>query len=87
MQSTAGALNGQTRLREVDCVAANSAVAALKSLLWGILLERIGDTAMLYLLSHTSIFSPLPNRCYLQIAGGPIHMYGPNPQGQTSLAS
>jgi hypothetical protein len=62
-------------------VAPNSAVATIKAPLWGLLLERIGDLVMLYLLRHASLFSPLPNRCYLQIAGAPIHKYVPHVRG------
>ncbi|KAH3744262.1 Telomerase reverse transcriptase [Pelomyxa schiedti] len=34
-----------------------------------LLLERVGDTALTFLLRHYCVFRPLPNRCYIQIAG------------------
>ncbi|KAK9842467.1 hypothetical protein WJX81_001464 [Elliptochloris bilobata] len=39
---------------------------------WPLLLSRLGDTLMLYLLLHATIFVPLPNCCYLQVAGPPV---------------
>ena len=30
---------------------------------------QVGDSIMLYLLSHTDIFHPLPRRCFVQVAG------------------
>lgn len=40
---------------------------------WQLLLQRIGDSLMIFLLLHCSIFLPLPNNSYLQVAGPPIH--------------
>jgi hypothetical protein len=40
---------------------------------WQQLLARIGDTLMLHLLLHTSIFLPLPNNSFLQVVGKPMH--------------
>lgn len=45
----------------------------LHSLAWRLLQERIGDELMLHMLLHTSIFVPLRNNNYLQVAGKPIH--------------
>ncbi|XP_011626936.1 telomerase reverse transcriptase isoform X5 [Amborella trichopoda] len=39
---------------------------------WSLLLTRIGDEFMFHLLRHTSIFSPLNNGNYIQIAGAPF---------------
>ena len=47
----------------------NSSVEILKSEAWQLLLSRIGDAMMLHLLMHAAIFKPLPNGCFLQIAG------------------
>ncbi|KAF9943040.1 hypothetical protein BGZ67_007685 [Mortierella alpina] len=44
----------------------------VRSSLWEILLQRIGDEAMLYLLTSTSMFVALPNNCYCQITGPAI---------------
>ena len=48
---------------------ANSTAAQLEGSAWQLLLSRIGDTLMLFLLMHTSLFLPLPHGCYLQAAG------------------
>ena len=40
---------------------------------WGLLLAWIGDSLMLHLLVHASIFVQLPNGCYLQVTGQPIN--------------
>ncbi|EIN09704.1 hypothetical protein PUNSTDRAFT_66150 [Punctularia strigosozonata HHB-11173 SS5] len=47
----------------------NTIVTALQTPEWELLLARIGPTAMLHLLTETSIFVPLPNDCYCQVAG------------------
>lgn len=39
---------------------------------WEVLLSRIGDTLMLYLLLNVSIFLKMKNNCYFQLAGHPI---------------
>ncbi|KAF9147000.1 hypothetical protein BG015_011419, partial [Linnemannia schmuckeri] len=44
----------------------------VRSAHWETLLQRIGQPAMLYLLTQTSIFAALPNNCYCQITGPPI---------------
>ena len=36
-----------------------------------VLLARCGDTLMLHLLLHASLFAPLPNGCLLQLSGPP----------------
>lgn len=44
------------------------------------LFRRIGEDAMFYLLTETSIFVSLPNDCLCQITGDPIlHMQSPVP--------
>jgi hypothetical protein len=35
---------------------------------------QIGEEAMLYLLSHATIFVPLPHHCLLQVAGHAVSM-------------
>ncbi|KAL4423217.1 hypothetical protein ABPG77_000009 [Micractinium sp. CCAP 211/92] len=50
----------------------NSTTASLCSPAWQLLLSRIGDTLMLYLLLHVSMFAELPNACCLQLSGTPI---------------
>ncbi|KAK9817956.1 hypothetical protein WJX72_004857 [[Myrmecia] bisecta] len=50
----------------------NTTTKSLRDGPWPLLLSRIGDSLMLYLLMHVSIFLPLANGCYLQVAGTPI---------------
>lgn len=47
----------------------NTTTELLKGEAWQLLLSRIGDILMLYLLMHTSLFLPLPNGCFLQLTG------------------
>ena len=49
--------------------AANTTTAQLHGQAWQLLLSRVGDTLMLFLLMHTSLFLPLPNGCHLQATG------------------
>ena len=49
--------------------AANTTTAQLQGEAWQLLLSRVGDTLMLFLLMHTSLFLPLPHGCYLQASG------------------
>ncbi len=51
---------------------AHPATTALCAAPWPLLLSRLGDTLMLYLLLHASIFVSLPNGCYLQASGPPV---------------
>lgn len=51
---------------------AHTATLTLFAPPWPLLLSRLGDALMLYLLLHACIFVPLPNRCYLQVAGPPV---------------
>lgn len=39
---------------------------------WQLLQTRIGDTLMLYLLLHVSMFSTLENDCFFQLTGYPV---------------
>ncbi|KAF8983482.1 hypothetical protein BGZ46_010157 [Entomortierella lignicola] len=50
----------------------NTLEAFVRSSIWETLLRRIGDAAMLYLLTSTSMFIALPNNCYCQITGPAI---------------
>ena len=50
----------------------NSLTAQLLGPPWRLLLSRIGDTLMLYLLVHASLFARLPNGCALQLTGPPL---------------
>lgn len=49
----------------------NTTIKILKGPAWQLLLSRIGDSLMLYLLMHVSIFLPMSNGCYLQVTGTP----------------
>ncbi|KAI0300909.1 hypothetical protein BC826DRAFT_890160, partial [Russula brevipes] len=47
----------------------NTIVTALQEPDWERLLGRIGESAMLHLLTQASIFVPLPNECLCQLTG------------------
>ncbi|XP_053373779.1 uncharacterized protein LOC123531834 isoform X2 [Mercenaria mercenaria] len=51
----------------------NSCVNRLFYPAWETLLSRIGDTLMMYLLEHTSLFLQITPTCLVQITGTPIH--------------
>ncbi|CAM6098970.1 unnamed protein product [Calypogeia fissa] len=53
----------------LECVCENSSVDIVNSPSWKILLSRVGDLIMLYVLTHAAVFSPLPNNCFLQVSG------------------
>lgn len=53
------------------------ASAVLQGPAWGMLLATIGDSLMLYLLTHSSIFVQMANGCYLQVTGQPINKVQP----------
>lgn len=50
----------------------NTTVRTLKGRDWQRLLLLVGDALMLHLLLHASLFVPLANGCFLQLAGPPI---------------
>ncbi|KAL2514504.1 Telomerase reverse transcriptase [Forsythia ovata] len=50
----------------------SSVVDILTSSAWSFLLRRVGDTLMVYLLKHTSVFLPLLGKKHHQVAGFPI---------------
>ncbi|KAL1551836.1 RNA-directed DNA polymerase [Salvia divinorum] len=59
--------------REYDKEAQSSpAVTELTSAKWTLLLNRVGDTLMVYLLKYTSMFLPLPLNEHHQISGSPV---------------
>ncbi|GMQ09701.1 hypothetical protein CsSME_00052977 [Camellia sinensis var. sinensis] len=47
-------------------------IELLTCLAWALLLRRVGDGIMVYLLKYTSIFLPLPRKQHYQVAGFPI---------------
>ncbi|EEF44058.1 telomerase reverse transcriptase, putative [Ricinus communis] len=55
------------------CNHSSPIVELLTSSAWSLLLERIGDDTMVYLLKHTSIFLPLPPKKHCQVAGPPVN--------------
>ncbi len=69
LRSTVAPAQGVLRMEEQ---AAHPATTALCAAPWPLLLSRLGDTLMLYLLLHASIFVSLPNGCYLQASGPPV---------------
>ncbi|GAV67018.1 RVT_1 domain-containing protein/Telomerase_RBD domain-containing protein [Cephalotus follicularis] len=54
------------------CNHSSPIVELLTSSAWDILLKRVGDNIMVYLLRCTSIFLPLPHKKHHQVAGPPI---------------
>ncbi|XP_020553258.1 telomerase reverse transcriptase isoform X2 [Sesamum indicum] len=50
----------------------SAVVDELTSPKWTILLRRVGDALMMYLLKYTSLFLPLPRNKHHQISGSPI---------------
>ncbi|XAR63440.1 RNA-directed DNA polymerase [Bertholletia excelsa] len=48
------------------------AIQQLTASAWGLLLRRVGDGVMFYLLKHTSIFLPLPQKRQYQVSGFPV---------------
>ncbi|XP_065632658.1 telomerase reverse transcriptase [Quercus suber] len=50
----------------------NPIMELLCSPAWCLLLQRVGDDVMLYLLKHTSIFVPVPCKKHYQVSGPPI---------------
>jgi len=69
LRSTIALAQGMLRMEEQS---AHPATTALCAAPWPLLLSRLGDTLMLYLLLHASIFVSLPNGCYLQASGPPV---------------
>ncbi|KAJ1985288.1 Telomerase reverse transcriptase [Dimargaris verticillata] len=66
----------QSSLRDlpmVECYAPNTLVNFVKTRPWQLLLDRIGEPAMTYLLTQTSIFVQLPRRNWCQITGPSVH--------------
>ncbi|XP_012857065.1 PREDICTED: telomerase reverse transcriptase-like [Erythranthe guttata] len=53
-------------------------VDILTSSIWTLLLKRVGDILMVYLLKYTSIFLPLPRMKHRQITGDPINNLVPS---------
>ncbi|XP_021655586.2 telomerase reverse transcriptase [Hevea brasiliensis] len=55
------------------CNHSSPIVELLTSSAWSLLLKRVGDGIMFYLLKHTSIFLPLPRKKHHQVAGPPVN--------------
>lgn len=58
-------------LHRTEAYYPNTTIKQLRQPSWQLLLSRIGDSLMLHLLMHVTIFVPLPNGCYLQVNGLP----------------
>ncbi|KAM7262138.1 hypothetical protein ACFE04_021215 [Oxalis oulophora] len=78
VERTIEMLFAETRYSNVMCTgyANRKHNAAIVDLLacsaWEILLSRVGDSTMVYLLRNSSIFLPLSNKKHHQVAGSPI---------------
>eukprot|EP01134_Creolimax_fragrantissima_P004343 CFRG4343T1 len=66
--------HGVKSIQGVESKHINTIVTYLKTRVWEVLLSRIGDDLMTYLLQYTAIFTPLPNGCYLQVSGPVAHL-------------
>ena len=83
-RAAAGRAGGQAGSRpsgEMHAGEGNSTAAQLEGGAWQLLLSRVGDTLMLFLLMHTSIFLPLPHGCFLQAAGACVAQAWPLTSG------
>ncbi len=60
-------------LYHAECWCTNTSSQLLLAPEWQLLLARIGDSLMLHLLLHSSLFLWLPNNNYMQVAGKAIH--------------
>ncbi|KAJ6696402.1 TELOMERASE REVERSE TRANSCRIPTASE [Salix koriyanagi] len=54
------------------CLRSSPIAEVLTSSMWALLLERVGDEFMNYLLKYSSMFVPLPRQQHQQVAGSPI---------------
>ncbi|KAF5367406.1 hypothetical protein D9758_003636 [Tetrapyrgos nigripes] len=68
--------NGDTPLtrRGIVNYFVNTIVTALQGPQWELLLQRIGTTAMIHLLTETNIFISLPNNSLCQMTGEPLNL-------------
>ncbi|KAK9368965.1 hypothetical protein V1509DRAFT_44271 [Lipomyces kononenkoae] len=64
---------GTTALTSIVQEHASSHYMSLCCAEWQLLLERIGDSAMVFLLTSTCIFFEYGNRCYYQAVGFPVY--------------
>ncbi|KAG0239573.1 hypothetical protein BGX31_002645 [Mortierella sp. GBA43] len=58
--------------RDIETFGKNSVEQFVRSQSWYTLLSRIGNCAMFYLLTSTSMFAALQHNCFCQITGQPI---------------
>jgi len=56
----------------LQCLRSSPIAEVLTSSAWTLLLERVGDEFMNYLLKYSSMFLPLPRQQHQQVAGPPI---------------
>ncbi|CAK9255929.1 unnamed protein product [Sphagnum jensenii] len=56
----------------IQSLASSTSMEVVNSQSWVTLLSRVGDETMLHILSHSAIFVPLPNHCFLQVTGLPF---------------
>ncbi|KAH9481585.1 Telomerase reverse transcriptase [Psilocybe cubensis] len=63
----------------------NTVITALQAEEWENLLSRIGEDAMLHLLTETSIYVSLPNGCLCQLTGEPLINTAPPAYNDESL--
>jgi hypothetical protein len=56
----------------LQCLRSSPIAEVLTSSAWTLLLERVGDEFMNYLLKYSSMFLPLPRQQHQQVTGPPI---------------
>ncbi|KAJ8331546.1 Telomerase reverse transcriptase [Batrachochytrium dendrobatidis] len=68
-------IGAMTLSKSLESYFPNTLTGTLKTYGWNLLLERIGDLSMGYLLSETSIFIKMPNGCLCQVTGAPLYTF------------
>lgn len=67
-------------LHRTEAYSPNTTIKLLTGPAWQLLLSRIGDTLMLHLLMHTTLFTPVFNGSLLQLSGMPVSQVCPSLQ-------
>lgn len=77
----------QSRKTGVAAIASNTSAKDLRGPAWQLLLTRIGEPLMMYLLTACSVFAPLPNGCHIQLCGKPVNQASPQRSGRQAAVS
>lgn len=71
-QATSRNSNGMRALPQLETYTFPTVTRALGRPPWRKLLQRVGEDALTFLFANCLLFTPLPNRCYLQLTGAPV---------------